>query len=78
MGDRSGDQNLEIWFGPIALFAFATGYNLVASRRGMPTISMGVRQVASTPTGSIIVGAVAGGLIAHWFLDNGGNFGTRR
>lgn len=54
--------------GPAALAAFAFTYNVLAYRAGRPTISAGVRWVARQNMGTEVAGAVAGGLLAHWFL----------
>jgi hypothetical protein len=54
--------------GPLALAAFAAAYNSTAHRLGKPTISAGVRWTAKQKVGTEIAGAIAGGLLAHWFL----------
>ena len=54
--------------GPLALAAFAIAYNSTAHRLGKPTISSGVRWVAKQKVGTEVAGAIAGGLLAHWFL----------
>ena len=54
--------------GPMALAAFAATYNITAHRLGKPTISSGVRWIATQKVGTEVAGAIAGGLLAHWFL----------
>ena len=54
--------------GPLALATFAAAYNVTAHRLGKPTISSGVRWIAKKKVGTEVAGAVAGGLLAHWFL----------
>ena len=54
--------------GPLTLATFAAAYNVTAHRLGKPTISAGVRWIAKHKVGTEVAGAVAGGLLAHWFL----------
>lgn len=64
--------------GPVALALFTLLWNTVMVKKGRPTVSMGVRHMASHRFGSVVAGGVIGGLLAHWFLDDGGGDGTRR
>ena len=67
--DRSDHQEaIRHLSGPIALAAFAAAYNVHAYRNGRPTISAGIRWLAVQDMGAEIAGAIAGGLLAHWFL----------
>ena len=54
--------------GPVALAVFAATYNAVAHYNGRPTISSGIRWFARQNLGAEVSGAIAGGLLAHWFL----------
>lgn len=63
---RSGVANLT---GPALLGLVALIYNTVARRRGQPTISTGVRWVAGRSNGDVVVGAVCGALLFHWFVN---------
>lgn len=71
------DEELRLLAGPMALAVFAAVWNAVMVRRGRPTVSMGVRHLASGRYGAVVAGGVIGGLLAHWFLDNGGGHGPR-
>jgi len=57
--------------GPIFLAVTAGIYNAIAFKFNKPTISMGVRWIAKRNIGSEIAGAVLGGLLAHWLLNDG-------
>jgi hypothetical protein len=56
--------------GPLFLAVCAAGYNAVAYRHKRPTISEGVRWVARQGGGTEVAGAIIGGLLAHWLLNN--------
>lgn len=70
-------EELRFLAGPIALALFAAAWNAAMVRTGRPTVSMGVRRIASRRLGSVVAGGVIGGLLAHWFLDSGGGNGPR-
>jgi hypothetical protein len=70
-------EDLRLLAGPVALAAFAAAWNTVMVRLGRPTVSMGVRHLGSRRYGAVVVGGVIGGLLAHWFLDDGGGHGPR-
>lgn len=57
--------------GPLFLALCAAGYNAVAFKQKRPTISEGVRWVANQGGGAEVAGAIIGGLLAHWLLNNG-------
>jgi len=79
MTDRnvSRREEINLLAGPVALAVFATAWNAVMIRLRRPTVSMGVRHLASRRLGSVVAGGVIGGLLAHWFLDDGGGHGPR-
>jgi hypothetical protein len=56
--------------GPVFLIGVALCYNAWAISRKKPTISAGIRWVASEGRGPEIVGAATGLLLFHWFLPN--------
>ncbi len=57
--------------GPLFLALCAAGYNALAFKYRRPTISDGVRWVANQGGGAEVAGAIIGGLLAHWLLNNG-------
>lgn len=57
--------------GPLFLALCAAAYNAIAFKQRRPTISEGVRWVASRGGGAEVAGAIIGGLLAHWLLNNG-------
>jgi hypothetical protein len=68
---KNNNQALRYVAGPLFLACCAAGYNLVAFKKGRPTISEGVRWVANRGGGAELAGAIIGGLLAHWLLNNG-------
>lgn len=70
-------EELMLLAGPVAVALFATVWNAVMVSLRRPTVSMGVRWLAQRRLGSVLAGGVIGGLLAHWFLDDGGGNGTR-
>lgn len=71
-------EEIALLTGPVALAVFAAAWNTVMVRLRRPTVSMGVRHLAQHRFGSVVAGGIIGGLLAHWFLDDGGADGSRR
>lgn len=58
--------------GPLVLIAVAAVYDAWAIKTRRPTISTGVRWLVKKGLGPELAGAVAGGLLFHWFLPREG------
>lgn len=69
MAPRAPHRPILLLAGPGLLAITALAFNAVAHRVGHPTISASVRTLRRHPIGGWLLGAVVGGLFAHWFLE---------
>jgi hypothetical protein len=69
METRASNRPIRLLVGPGLLATVAIGFNALAWRAGRPTISASVRTLRHHPLGGWLLGAIVGGLIAHWFLE---------
>jgi hypothetical protein len=68
---NSRSDALRFIAGPLFLALCAAAYNAVAIKQKRPTISEGVRWVSNQGGGTEVAGAIIGGLLAHWLLNDG-------